>query len=163
MYHFALLAPALVLALYWQVLLPQVALLLLFVYVFIYRTFLDGARLSSKNIIRRRDIWKMILPGMRGKYFKQLYYAEINKNARSNRYTIYSNPKPRPKVGVLFYQPPEYNKLFKVVIKNSSPLNFPLPYSINSQQYNTFAPKLLPFAFVSSFFARAGRGNLNRS
>ena len=73
LYYFALLAPAVALALCWNILFPQLSLLLLFIYVFVYRTILDGARLSSKKIIGREEIWKMILPGMRGKYFKELY------------------------------------------------------------------------------------------
>lgn len=74
-YYFALLAPALLLMLSWQLLLPELALLLLFIYVFIYRTILDGMRLASKKLIEPRHIWKMILPGMRGKYFKALYLS----------------------------------------------------------------------------------------
>ena len=73
LYYFALFAPALVLVFFWKDLLPNLALLLLFVYVFIYRTILDGIRLASKQVISKTEIWKMILPGMRGKYFKELY------------------------------------------------------------------------------------------
>ena len=47
--------------------------LFLFLYVFVYRTFTDGIRLIDKNIIHKKDLWKMIIPGSRFKYFKELY------------------------------------------------------------------------------------------
>ncbi len=47
--------------------------LLLFLYLSIYRTYLDGYRLAMKNIIPKKDIWKMIIPGRRFQYFKELY------------------------------------------------------------------------------------------
>jgi hypothetical protein len=46
---------------------------LLFFYLFIFRTYVDGKRLSDKNIIQKKDIWKMIIPGKRFKYFRELY------------------------------------------------------------------------------------------
>jgi hypothetical protein len=42
-------------------------------YAFIYRTYTDGKRLADKNIIPKKDIWKMIIPGSRLQYFKDLY------------------------------------------------------------------------------------------
>jgi hypothetical protein len=44
-----------------------------FFYFLVYRTFLDGYRLYMKNIILKKDIWKMIIPGSRFQYFKELY------------------------------------------------------------------------------------------
>ncbi len=46
---------------------------LLFFYAFIFRTHIDGKRLSDKNIIKKKDIWKMIIPGKRFEYFRELY------------------------------------------------------------------------------------------
>jgi hypothetical protein len=46
---------------------------LLFFYSLIYRTYIDGKRLADKNIIPKKDIWKMIIPGKRLEYFKELY------------------------------------------------------------------------------------------
>jgi hypothetical protein len=46
---------------------------LFFFYLLIYRTIVDGKRLSDKNIIPKKDIWKMIIPGNHVKYFKELY------------------------------------------------------------------------------------------
>jgi len=42
-------------------------------YLLLYRTYTDGRRLAVKGIIEERDIWKMIIPGQRFKYFKELY------------------------------------------------------------------------------------------
>jgi hypothetical protein len=52
---------------------PILFVLLLFFYVLIFRTYVDGKRLSDKNIIQKKDIWKMIIPGKRFEYFKELY------------------------------------------------------------------------------------------
>jgi hypothetical protein len=46
---------------------------LLLFYAIIYRTYSDGKRLADKNIIPKKDIWKMIIPGNRLQYFKELY------------------------------------------------------------------------------------------
>lgn len=46
---------------------------LLLFYIFIYRTFIDGKKLSDRNIIAKKDIWKLIIPGSRIEYFKELY------------------------------------------------------------------------------------------
>jgi hypothetical protein len=42
-------------------------------YVLIYRTYKDGKRLADKNIISKKDIWKMIIPGNRFQHYKELY------------------------------------------------------------------------------------------
>lgn len=73
LYYIALFAPAAALAVSWKILPSTLALVLLGFYIFVYRTFLDGLRLAEKGVIPKRDIWKMIKPGMRGKYFKELY------------------------------------------------------------------------------------------
>jgi len=46
---------------------------LMLFYTFIYRTYIDGKRLADKNIIAKKDIWKMVIPGSRISYFKELY------------------------------------------------------------------------------------------
>ncbi len=51
------------------------AILGLFIfYLVFYRTYIDGKRLVEKNIIEKKDIWKMIIPGKRFEYFKELYW-----------------------------------------------------------------------------------------
>ena len=52
---------------------PVLFVLLLFFYVLIFRTYVDGKRLSDKNVIQKKDIWKMIIPGKHFEYFKELY------------------------------------------------------------------------------------------
>lgn len=47
--------------------------IILMVYTLIYRTYTDGKRLADKGIINKSDIWKMIIPGKRIKYFNDLY------------------------------------------------------------------------------------------
>ena len=46
---------------------------LLFFYLFIFRTYVDGKRLYDKNIIPKKDIWKMLIPGKHFEFFKELY------------------------------------------------------------------------------------------
>ena len=42
-------------------------------YCIIYRTYIDGKRLADKGLIQNKDIWKMIVPGQRIRFFKELY------------------------------------------------------------------------------------------
>jgi hypothetical protein len=42
-------------------------------YALIYRTYTDGKRLAEKNIILKKDIWRMIIPGSRIEHFNELY------------------------------------------------------------------------------------------
>jgi hypothetical protein len=42
-------------------------------YLFIYRTYIDGKRLSDKGLIEKKDIWKLIIPWQRWRFFKDLY------------------------------------------------------------------------------------------
>ncbi|WP_194850614.1 hypothetical protein [Nonlabens antarcticus] len=46
---------------------------ILLIYTFVYRTYTDGKRLASKNIILEKDIWKLVIPGKRFQYFRELY------------------------------------------------------------------------------------------
>ena len=47
---------------------------LILIYALIYRTITDYFRLRSKNIIDKKDFWKILKPGARAKYFKDLYF-----------------------------------------------------------------------------------------
>ena len=47
--------------------------ILLIFYALVYRTYTDGKRLANKNIIQKKDILKMIIPGNRFEHFKELY------------------------------------------------------------------------------------------
>ena len=73
LHHFALFAPAALLAVTWKMMIPEVALSLLVVYVFGYRTWLDSSRLYKKGLIEKKGIWKISYNGTRGTYFKELY------------------------------------------------------------------------------------------
>lgn len=48
----------------------------LFFYAFVYRTYIDGKRLHEKDLIPKKDIWKMIIPGSRIAFFKELYFTK---------------------------------------------------------------------------------------
>ncbi|GAA3573663.1 hypothetical protein [Snuella lapsa] len=48
-------------------------LVLFLFYAFIYRTYIDGKKLVEKNVLLKRNIWKLIIPGYRLKYLKELY------------------------------------------------------------------------------------------
>lgn len=47
---------------------------LFFFYLLIYRTCIDGMKLASKNLISKKDIWKLIIPGKRLTYARELYF-----------------------------------------------------------------------------------------
>ena len=53
----------------------NVFVLLLLLYIFVYRTYLDGYKLAKKNIITKKEIWKLIIPGKRLQYVKDLYLS----------------------------------------------------------------------------------------
>ncbi|PQJ20614.1 hypothetical protein [Tenacibaculum sp. SG-28] len=77
-YYLTILSP--IVALIWlsrtDLVNPTLFVLLLFFYALIFRTYVDGKRLSDKNIIPKKDIWKMIIPGKRFAYFKELYFEK---------------------------------------------------------------------------------------
>jgi len=43
-------------------------------YASIYRTITDGVKLAQMGLIKRNEIWKLLLPFSRAKYFKELYF-----------------------------------------------------------------------------------------
>ncbi|QJP34821.1 hypothetical protein F0365_10670 [Nonlabens sp. Ci31] len=42
-------------------------------YALVYRTYTDGKRLAAKKVIPETKIWKLVIPGTRIYYFKELY------------------------------------------------------------------------------------------
>ncbi len=46
---------------------------LILFYSFVYRPYIDGKRLVEKNIIQKKDIWKMIFPWKTREFFNELY------------------------------------------------------------------------------------------
>ena len=73
LYYFTFLTPAILLIYFWESLPSTTSLTLLFTYVFVYRSLIDGLRLKAKGVLQSREIWKIAIPGVRGKYFKELY------------------------------------------------------------------------------------------
>jgi hypothetical protein len=45
----------------------------LLIYALPYRTLIDGVRLVNKKVIKRSEIWKLLIPGQRIEYTKDLY------------------------------------------------------------------------------------------
>ncbi len=50
------------------------SLALLLFYAFIYRGITDFYRLKSKNVLNNNEFLKVLVPGSRIKYFKELYF-----------------------------------------------------------------------------------------
>ena len=50
--------------------------ILLLVYALPYRTLIDGMRLISKRIIKWSEIWKLLIPGQRLEYTRDLYFKK---------------------------------------------------------------------------------------
>lgn len=55
---------------------PYLWIVSLLFYAIIYRTFTDGFRLYKKGIIQKNEIWKLLIPFKRYKYFKELYFTK---------------------------------------------------------------------------------------
>ncbi|MDA3930004.1 MAG: hypothetical protein PF541_13725 [Prolixibacteraceae bacterium] len=48
---------------------------LILIYALPYRILTDGARLVSKDAMKWNDVWKLLFPGSRFRYFKVLYFS----------------------------------------------------------------------------------------
>lgn len=73
LYYLTILTPAFLLMYFWNSLPSTTSLVLLFTYVFVYRSLIDGIRLKAQGVLQTKEIWKIAIPGVRGKYFKELY------------------------------------------------------------------------------------------
>ncbi len=49
--------------------------LLFFFYVLVYRTYIDAKKLVEQDVILKKDMWKLVIPFRRVRYFKQLYFT----------------------------------------------------------------------------------------
>jgi hypothetical protein len=76
-YYLLIFAPVglIVLLSKYEIIASNVFVLLLLIYIFVYRTYLDGYKLAKKNIIPKKEIWKLIIPGKRLQYVKDLYLS----------------------------------------------------------------------------------------
>ena len=74
-YYFSIVIPLILLFLLVKFLnISSVLFIICFaVYLIIYRPVIDGNRLYYKNIIKKADRWKTLIPFMRLKYFNELY------------------------------------------------------------------------------------------
>ena len=75
-YYFAILVPLAILFSLSQLgyVGPRSLVLLFLFYLVVYRTYVDGLRLVAKDLISRKDIWKLMLPGSRSAYVRELYF-----------------------------------------------------------------------------------------
>lgn len=55
---------------------PLLFAALLILYWMPYRAITDGLRLERKGLITRKDMWKLIIPGYRVDYIKELYFKK---------------------------------------------------------------------------------------
>jgi hypothetical protein len=76
-YYLLIFAPVglIVLLSKYEIIASNVFVLLLLIYIFVYRTYLDGYKLAKKNILPKKEIWKLIIPGKRLQYVKDLYLS----------------------------------------------------------------------------------------
>lgn len=74
-YHIVILTPLaiIIVLLKTEMIDTKITVGLFMFYALIYRTFTDGKRLYDKKVIAKKDLWKMLIPGIRIKYFKELY------------------------------------------------------------------------------------------
>lgn len=75
-YYFAILVPLAILFSLSQLgyVGPRSLVLLFLFYLVVYRTYVDGLRLVAKDLISKKDIWKLMIPGSRSGYVRELYF-----------------------------------------------------------------------------------------
>ncbi|WP_424493495.1 hypothetical protein [Salinimicrobium sp. GXAS 041] len=81
-YYFAILAPLAILFASAELgyIGPKNLVLFFLFYLIVYRTYIDGMRLAAKNLISKKEIWKLMLPGSRSGYIRELYFdTEVEK------------------------------------------------------------------------------------
>ena len=82
-YYFALVAPLVIIfgLSELQIINAKTLVLLFLFYLVVYRTYIDGLRLVGKDLISKKDIWKLAIPGSRTDYLRELYFeTESEKN-----------------------------------------------------------------------------------
>jgi hypothetical protein len=55
---------------------PILFTILILIYAIPYRTLIDGIRLVNKGLIKWDKIWKLLIPGQRLEYTKDLYFKK---------------------------------------------------------------------------------------
>ena len=49
-------------------------LISLILYWFPYRTIIDGTKLVMRGVIEQKDVWRLLLPGSRIRYSRELFF-----------------------------------------------------------------------------------------
>jgi hypothetical protein len=71
-YYFAILLPLPLLA--WSLYNNYIMFFILLISYLIYRSFVDGQRLIEKELIGKKEFWKVFIPLWRYRYFKELFF-----------------------------------------------------------------------------------------
>jgi len=74
LYWFFVLVPIAMIILAYYELQNNCWVIFLLVYVIVYRPLLDGMRLVKLNLINKSEVWKLLIPFYRIRFFKQLYF-----------------------------------------------------------------------------------------
>lgn len=74
-YYLAIIIPLIMIFIFYkfQIIDSTYFLILFLIYATIYRTYTDSKRLIDKKIISKNDFWKLLIPGTRIEYFRELY------------------------------------------------------------------------------------------
>jgi hypothetical protein len=75
-YYLAILIPFLLLIWIARAGYPVLFTKLLLIYFLPYRILIDGLRLVNKRILNWNQVWKLLIPGQRILYFKELYFKK---------------------------------------------------------------------------------------
>ena len=73
LYYLAILAPISLLSWMGKTHNDWFAVAMIF-YALVYRTLIDGLRLAGKHLIKPTEIYKLLIPFSRSKFFRQLYF-----------------------------------------------------------------------------------------
>lgn len=76
-YHLKVFIPLIVLftSLHFKIITPLPFLAILFFYGLVYRTYIDAKKLVEQEVILKKDMWKLVIPFRRARYFKELYFT----------------------------------------------------------------------------------------
>ena len=77
-YYLQILLPMALMVYLYECELYETTLVLILVYVLIYRPIVDGFRLIRLRQLPKKDLWKMFIPFYGAKYFGALYFGSLS-------------------------------------------------------------------------------------
>jgi hypothetical protein len=75
-YYVAIIMPIIVIIIGFELGYTYFSAVILILYSLPYRLITDGIRLESKGLISRNKMWKLLIPGFRIDYTKELYFKK---------------------------------------------------------------------------------------